>query len=262
MTFFKNLKIQIEEANCLKIWPFWSEIVSYYPGHRLYLITDGTATLQLKDRTIFLEPDNIYYVPPFSVVGGKCDVFEHYFCHFSISEPFTNLTHFINFTHSISANEEDKALFENIVKNFPCDTPQKSLLVEGSFKLLFSKLFAGASIVHTQKLRFASVLEFINKNYAQDITLDDLAREAYLNKKYFCKLFKEYFGQSPWQYLLQTRLNKACIMLLDNNYSIREAAHKVGFEDEFYFSRIFKKIFGLSPRDYKIKMRQKNEKSQ
>ena len=256
MFFFKNLKIQIEEANILKIWPFWSEIVSFYPGNRLYLITEGTARLFLRDEEILLEPDRLYYIPPGSVIGGKCDIFEHYFCHFSVSEPFSNLTHFIDFPHSVPATQEDKILFNNIVSSFPDDTPQKALNAEGSFKLLFSKLFADAQIIHTQKLRFAPILDFIDKRYMEEISLDVLAAEANVNKKYFCKLFKEYFGKSPWQYLLQTRLNKACFMLLENEHNVKTIADKVGFSDEFYFSRIFKKTFGFSPRMYRAKFNQ------
>lgn len=256
MGFFKNLKVQIEEATLCKVWSFWSDIVSYYPGNRLYLITEGTALLQLKDKEIRLEPGRIYYVPPFSVVGGKCDVFEHYFCHFSIDEPFSNLSYFIDFPHSLRATEEDKRLFENIVSSFPADTPQKALTLDGSFKLLFSKLFKDAHIVHTQKLRLAPALDFINKHCTEEISLDSLAAQAGFNKKYFCKLFKEYFGESPWQYLIKSRLNKACFMLMDNSYSIKTVAYRSGFTDELYFSRIFKKNLGVSPRSYREKLNQ------
>lgn len=256
MNFFKNLKIQIEETNLLKVWPFWSDIVSFYPGNRLYLITEGTATLYLRNRELLLEPNNIYYIPPFSVIGGKCNIFEHYFCHFSVGEPFSNLTYFIDFPHSIPATKEDKQLFKNIVTSFPADTPQKALTLDGSFKLLFSKLFSDAHIVHTQKLRLAPVLDFIDKHYMEEISLDILAAKAGFNTKYFCKLFKDYFGESPWQYLIKSRLNKACFMLMDNSCSIKSIAYKSGFADELYFSRIFKKNLGIPPRSYREKLNQ------
>lgn len=256
---FNNLKINIEEINYVKVWPFWKEIVSVYPRNRLYLITEGTATIHLKNKTILLEPNNLYYIPAFSVVGGNCDIFGHYYCHFDIEAPFTHLTQFINFSHSVKADENDIGLFKQIMNSFPIDTPQKLLRAEGSFKLLFSKFFSNADTVNSQKLRFFKILNYIDENYNKEITLANLANEACLNEKYFCRLFKEYFDLSPWHYLIQVRLNKARSLLFEDKHNIKEIAHIVGFEDEFYFSRIFKKHFGTSPREYKLKIKQMYE---
>ena len=130
---------------------------------------------------------------------------------------------------------------------------------EGSFKILFSRFFEQVNSINPQKLRFLNILNYIDKNYNKNISLIDLANEACLNEKYFCKLFKEYFELSPWQYVLQTRLNKASAMLFDNNFNIKEIAFAVGFEDEFYFSRIFKKQFGMSPSEYKTQIKKMYE---
>ena len=108
-------------------------------------------------------------------------------------------------------------------------------------------------------MRFLNVLNYIDKNYNKKLSLLDLANQACLNEKYFCKLFKEYFNLSPWQYVLQSRLNKASTLLFENNLSIKEIAFSVGFEDEFYFSRIFKKHFGLSPNKYKAHIKKMHE---
>lgn len=259
LQMYSNLKIHIEEANRVKVWPYWEEIVSVYPGNRLYLVTEGTATLQLKNKTILLEPGYLYFIPAFSVVGGKCDIFDHYFCHFTIGGSFSHITQFIDFNHKVSANETDLQLFKQIVQSFPSDTLQKVLQAEGSFKILFSRFFEQVNSINPQKLRFLNILNYIDKNYNKNISLIDLANEACLNEKYFCKLFKEYFELSPWQYVLQTRLNKASAMLFDNNFNIKEIAFAVGFEDEFYFSRIFKKQFGMSPSEYKTQIKKMYE---
>ena len=259
LQMYSNLKIHIEEANRVKVWPYWEEIVSVYPGNRLYLVTEGTATLQLKNKTILLEPGYLYFIPAFSVVGGKCDIFDHYFCHFTIGGSFSHITQFIDFNHKVSANETDSQLFKQIVQSFPSDTLQKVLQAEGSFKILFSRFFKQVNSINPQKLRFLNILNYIDKNYNKNISLIDLANEACLNEKYFCKLFKEYFELSPWQYVLQTRLNKASAMLFDNNFNIKVIALAVGFEDEFYFSRIFKKQFGMSPSEYKTQIKKMYE---
>lgn len=253
LNIFDHLKMKIEEAQFVRVWPFWSDIVAFYPYNRLYLITDGYANLYLKDKTILLKPDHLYFIPQHTVVKGECDIFGHYYCHFEIEAPFSDITNFVHFSEEVPADKEDRALFEKIIRNFPCDTPQKLFTVHGAFQLLFSKLLDQTAYIDTEKTRFIPVLKYINMNYQKSISLDDLAGVMSLNTGYFCSLFKKTFQVSPWQYVINTRLNKASLLLADNEKSIREISFSVGFEDEFYFSRYFKKKFGISPLAYRNK---------
>ena len=68
LNIFGNLKVKIDEANFVRVWPFWQDIVAFYPYNRLYLITDGCADLYLRDKTVRMEPDFIYFVPQYIAV--------------------------------------------------------------------------------------------------------------------------------------------------------------------------------------------------
>lgn len=254
LNIFGNLKVKIDEANFVRVWPFWQDIVAFYPYNRLYLITDGCADLYLRDKTVRMEPDFIYFVPQYTVVRGECDIFGHYFCHFEIDAPFSDLTKFVQFSDRVPADERDRELFETVMKNFPSDTPQKLFNANGAFMLLFSKLLENASYVDSEKTRFIPVLKYVDENYQKPISLEDLANLMSLNTRYFCTLFKSAFRISPWQHVIYTRLNKAAVLLKSNDKSIREISFAVGFEDEFYFSRLFKKKFGRSPLGYRNKL--------
>lgn len=96
------------------------------------------------------------------------------------------------------------------------------------------------------------VIDFIDSNYATDISLDALARQTNFNKYYICKKFKKETGMTITNYILELRITKAKEMLLklSDNRRIYEVAQEVGFSDVSYFDRIFKKLTQETPRDF------------
>ena len=96
------------------------------------------------------------------------------------------------------------------------------------------------------------IIDFLNENYDQRISLDQIATNMYLSPVYISKIFKEKTGDSPINYLIRIRLEKAKEMLdSDSTKSIREIAQKVGYEDMYHFSKLFKRHFGISPLAYR-----------
>ncbi len=100
----------------------------------------------------------------------------------------------------------------------------------------------------TRQLR--RTMEYIESNLAQNISLATLAQEIGLSKYYFCRLFKHTTGQTPYQYVLQRRLERAKGLLQQGGINIIEAAHFFGFSDQSHFSRLFKKSYGITPGSF------------
>lgn len=92
----------------------------------------------------------------------------------------------------------------------------------------------------------ATAKSIVHKRYMQDINVSVLADSLGLDRSYFSGLFKRETGQSPGQYLLHYRMERAK-ELLKAGYSVTVVATSVGYGDLFTFSRSFKKYFGLSP---------------
>jgi AraC-like DNA-binding protein len=90
---------------------------------------------------------------------------------------------------------------------------------------------------------------FIDKNYAINIDLDNIADEACFSKFHFIRLFKKVYGKTPHQYLIAIRIEKA-MLLLSTDCSVSETCYSVGFESLSSFSGLFKRIVGLSPSAY------------
>ncbi|MED2893344.1 helix-turn-helix domain-containing protein [Brevibacillus porteri] len=99
-------------------------------------------------------------------------------------------------------------------------------------------------------------LSYIHTNYAEPITLDDLANRAGLTPRYYSEVFKKKVGKSPIEYLTSCRMEHAKTLLRESNKRLREVARLVGYADEFYFSRRFKQQIGVSPTVF-VRMNQK-----
>lgn len=87
---------------------------------------------------------------------------------------------------------------------------------------------------------------FLQKNFDKKILISELAESFNLNDTHFRRLFKNYTGRSPREFVTTLRISKAKELLAENK-RMKEAAKIVGYEDVFYFMRVFKTVTGLSP---------------
>lgn len=99
------------------------------------------------------------------------------------------------------------------------------------------------------------IMKYMENHYKEKISLDQIAENMYLSPFYISKLFKSETGDTPINYLISLRMEKAKELLNQNStLSIQEAAAAVGYEDAYHFSKLFKKYYGLSPLYYKARI--------
>lgn len=96
-----------------------------------------------------------------------------------------------------------------------------------------------------------SLQRWIQTHLDEPLTLDQLAEEAGMSVPHFTRLFRQHFGTSPIRYVIQQRVDRARLLLLETQLSIQEIARQLGYEDPFYFSRRFTHETGRSPRAYR-----------
>lgn len=92
--------------------------------------------------------------------------------------------------------------------------------------------------------------EYIDAHYAENVTLDDLARVAYLSPYHLSRVFTEHVGLPPHAYLTQVRIHHAK-HLLACDWPITEVAFEVGLVDQSHLNRRFKRIVGMTPGQYR-----------
>ena len=97
---------------------------------------------------------------------------------------------------------------------------------------------------------------YLNNHYSEKISLDLIAKNMYLSSAYISKIFKEETGETPINYLIKLRLEKAKEQLETMpQESVKTVSTNVGYEDVYYFSKLFKKYYGMSPLNYRINHR-------
>lgn len=96
-----------------------------------------------------------------------------------------------------------------------------------------------------------NIKDYLDAHYSEKITLDFLSGKYFINKFYLTRIFKEQFGVSITNYLLQIRITHAKRLLRFTDLSIDKISHECGMNDANYFSRAFKKVEGITPGQFR-----------
>jgi two-component system response regulator YesN len=105
--------------------------------------------------------------------------------------------------------------------------------------------------IETKNQAFNSILQFVTLNFRQDISLQNLSDQFFMNPSYISQLFKKEVGETFTAYIAKLRINYACELLDKDQSSVHEIAEKIGYQDYFYFTRLFKKVTGKTPSQYR-----------
>ena len=116
------------------------------------------------------------------------------------------------------------------------------LLLEETEELENSRLFGVREVI----------TRYIHENYMYDISMQELARTMNYSEAYFCKLFKQCFGQNFISYLTDYRVEEAKRRLEEPTANIKEIGKAVGYGDSNYFTKVFRRITGVSPTEYRV----------
>ncbi|WMC93249.1 response regulator transcription factor [Kineothrix sp. MB12-C1] len=95
------------------------------------------------------------------------------------------------------------------------------------------------------------ILDYLNENYNEDLTLDCVADKFHMSKTYVSRILKRYTNQSFLQLLICLRMDAARKMIVEDKYKLYEIAERVGYNDFSYFIQAFKKKYGVTPNEYR-----------
>lgn len=96
-----------------------------------------------------------------------------------------------------------------------------------------------------------TMVGFIQQNYKNKITLNDIASSGNVCRSNCCKIFQSILKKSPMNYLTEYRLDKSIYLLRTTSHSITEIALQCGFNSSSYFTEMFNKIMHCTPSDYR-----------
>lgn len=238
----------------------------------LYLI-DGKTTMMLDNEVYLVEkgdlliiPKGVFYKP---LEGGFC---RFYFFHFDAKsfKCYNKLTYETaisphaglkdGYAYTCSNNYSSiievpifikhtsysiKSVFERAEELHPNASIKDQLLLNELVRELL--ILMGSTNSQQKSTHLIKILDYIEQNYNEDISLSALAKKFSLSQSYIARLFREELYCRPSEYVNRVRTSIAQTILTQSNLTIGEVCEKVGYNDVYYFSKTFKKYVGYPP---------------
>lgn len=248
-------------------------VMHWHEDLQFIYVLDGTVTVRTLEEMktlhagegIFINKNVVHLVEKIESCNYKSFLFPDYFLFFYLGSPASNLTENItNSSHiSLISLRQEKDWNRDILEYL------KELVLLENDKTVFycyevlvtlSKLWLvllknvniplnGADNAVSRRMR--KFLHYIETNYTEEISLEELSNSANVSKSECLRCFKESLQTTPYRYLMDFRLSKAAKMLTETDWPISEVASRTGFNGQSYFGKCFKEKMGCTPRDYR-----------
>ena len=177
---------------------------------------------------------------------------EHYG---SLGAPFAwNLNfskyHFVNNQELASSLNKliSISMEQNVVKDALADMQLKLLLMR---VIQLQNLHASHDFAISRS-NLTPAIQYMHTHLAEKISIEDLAKRCGMNKTLFFNDFKQQFGTTPLEYLLQLRIEYAKKIMSDPTLTISEVCYECGFNSVNYFIKVFKRLVGITPKMYRV----------
>jgi AraC-like DNA-binding protein/quercetin dioxygenase-like cupin family protein len=232
-----------------------------FPFYSIEYVARGRGEVNLKGRTHSLQPGRLLsYGPgvPHHIVGDRDDPLVKYFVDFT----GTRATMLLR-SCGLPPGRVSEVVPANAIQALFDELIQAGLQMRRESGVLCAKLLecvalriAGACAMpasaETQAFAtFQRCRQHIEQNSRRLRTLEQIAGECHVSNAYLCRLFRRYDSQSPYQYLLRVKMNRAAQRLQEQGALVKQVAEEAGFADPFHFSRAFTSVFGLSPSAFR-----------
>ncbi len=109
------------------------------------------------------------------------------------------------------------------------------------------------SIPNAKSQLIKTVLNYIDENYADNITLQSMADSAHISREYLCRIFGTMSDVSPIVYLNRYRVRQSTLLLTNTDKTISEIATLCGFNGSSYYNKMFLRFIGCTPKEYRKK---------
>lgn len=208
----------------------------------LHYIVSGTGRFVKHGQTYTVNPGDIFVISPYEETYYEADAVNpwHYIWLGFTGEPPCDLN---------AAVIHAPALGDLFTDALRCGTMNrgKSAFLAGILWHIFASLLEE----QREELDYVSqAIHCMKLEYADGISVSDIANRLNLSRSYFSVIFKEKTGNSPQEYLTALRIENAIELMVKHGKSPTVAALSTGYSDIYNFSRMFKRHTGFSPRQY------------
>ncbi len=232
-----------------------------FPFYSMEYVERGRGEVKLQERNFQLQPGRLFaYGPGVShhITGHAGDPLVKYFVDFTGTEAKALLR-----AAGLGLGQATEVFPANALQPLFAELIQIGLQGRPSCSMLCAKLLeclalriadARAPMTGAETLAFSTYQHcrsHVERHFLRLKTLEQIAAECHANNAYLCRLFRRYDQQSPYQYLLRLKMNRAAERLQSPGVLVKQVAEETGFQDPFHFSRVFKSVLGLSPEVFR-----------
>lgn len=214
--------------------------LEYFSDYKGITVVNGKENPIKKGTILFAKPGDIRY----SHLPFSCK-----FLHFNITDKsLINAVENIPSFFSVSNPNATEETITNIISLFY--SPNQFDNITASAKLI-TFLHKLSSEKKENPTVISLAKEFIEQNYKENISIDEVSAACNVSTAYLHKIFKNTLGITPGNYILNIRISVAQNLLVNTHQPLIEIAFNCGFNSQSYFSDCFKKYVGITPKDFR-----------
>lgn len=210
----------------------------------LHYVVSGFGQFTREEKTYHINPGQIFVIPPYLETYYEADK-KHPWKYIWIG--FTTDSAPEVFLKPVISCHNAGSIFDEMIACRKFENGRSAFLSACIWKLVSILLEHNN---HPEPDYIDKALNFMHAEYANGITVQQIADQLGLDRSYLYTLFMDRVGSSPSEYLINLRLSKAAELMTVYDMSPSTAAISVGYDDLCHFSKIFKKYYGMSPRAY------------
>ncbi len=146
-------------------------------------------------------------------------------------------------------------------REMACQTPSGQLWTDSAVTTLLAHLYRQSigseprtSLPDLPDARLARVIDYIDANLGQDLSLADLAGVACLSSYHFARVFKRVTGSSPLSFVQERRIERARRLLALRGSTLAQVSYECGFANQAHFTTVFKRHMGVTPGQYRAEV--------
>jgi len=228
-----------------------------FPYYGIEFVASGVGTVVLQQKKFILHPGCLFIYGP----GVSQDIASNidrplvkYFVDFTGARSLSLLEEHqlpMGEVRQVFAPSEVQVFFDEIIHNGLKATHLSSPICVKLLECLVMKI--SETLIPSGQQEglafgtFQNCRGHMQTNYLRLKNLEQIADECHVNAAYLCRLFRRFDCQTPYQFLVRLKLNRAAELMLQPGALVKNVAEQAGFSDPFHFSRAFKARFGLSP---------------
>lgn len=250
-------------ANSARYDPHWHSMPHTHPCAELFFVVGGKGSFHLQNQV-------------YPVTQGDLVIVNTGFEHTETSDmeaPLEYIVLGVEGLEALSAQPDSSGwaaislhglgtdltpYLHSIVREMELQEPGFQSICQGLLEVILTLLTRYANFAFTladgdkkSSRECAMVRRYIDAHFKENLSLDELAALAHVNKYYLVHTFTREYGTSPINYLISRRIQESRRLLESTNHSLSQISHMLGFSSPSYFSQVFRKQMGKSPLEYR-----------